>query len=182
MLGVDLDRLERARADPPLRRRRRVGDPGSSETSSRPSRRQTTTCSTDGDSRTASSRSPSSAPPGPRRSEPSGVTTTFASESCNRLRYRGGGEAGEDGHLLRADVRTSVRDDRDLGRHRKEDRRDAVARLDRERDERLREARHALGKLPVGEAVALAVLRLPGRGRDLGRPLGPAMARSSRRG
>ena len=90
------------------------------------------------------------------------------------LRHRGGGETGEDGHLHRADVRAGVRDDRDLGRHRKEVG-DAVARLDPERDERLREARHALGELPVGEAVALAVLRLPGRGRDLWRPLGPAV-------
>jgi hypothetical protein len=71
-------------------------------------------------------------------------------------------------------VRTGVRDDRDLGRHREEVG-DAVARLDPERDERLREARHPLGKLPVGEPMALAVLRLPGRGRNLGRPLGPAV-------
>ena len=87
---------------------------------------------------------------------------------------RWGGEAGEDRHLHGADVRARVRDDRDLGRHRQEEG-DPVARFDAERHERLRETRHPLGKLPVGEPVTPAVLRFPERGRHLRRALGPAM-------
>ena len=56
------------------------------------------------------------------------------------------GEAGEDRHLDRADVRDRVRGDRDVRRHRQEDP-DAVARLDAELDEPLGEARDVAREL-----------------------------------
>ena len=51
---------------------------------SSPEPRQTTTCSTDGDSVSASSTSAFIGTSAPRRSEPSAVTTTFAS-ACRSL-------------------------------------------------------------------------------------------------
>ena len=73
------------------------------------------------------------------------------------LRDRRRGEPGEDRHLHRADVRARVRGDRDLGRHRQEDR-DAVALADAEPHERLGEARHVARELGERQLAAGAVL------------------------
>ena len=173
MLGVDLERLERAR--PPLHR------VGVEEVATSGHRNVVATEPPPDDDVLDRWRLPSRfvddllhrhLPAAPQRAV--GGDDHLRLGVLQPLRHRGGGEAGEDGHLHRADVSTGVRDDRDLGRHREEVG-DAVARLDPERDEGLREAGHPLGKLPVGEPMALAVLRLPGRGRNLGRPLGPAV-------
>ena len=90
------------------------------------------------------------------------------------LRDGGRGEAGEDRHLDRADVRDRVRGDRDLGRHRQEDR-DAVARLDAERDELLGEPRHVARELGERQLAARAVLAEPDRGDRVRPALGPAV-------
>ena len=84
------------------------------------------------------------------------------------------GEAGEDRHLDRADVRARVRGDGDLGRHRQEDR-DAVARADAERDERLGEPRHVARELGERERAARAVLAEPDGGERVRAALGPAV-------
>ena len=113
---------------------------------SAPSRRHTIIASRDGDSAAASSAICFIGTTRPRRSEPSAVISTFASRV---LQPRGDGRRGEpreDRHLDRAHVRARVRGDRRLGRHRQVDR-DAVARLDAERDERLREPRHLVRQL-----------------------------------
>ena len=93
------------------------------------------------------------------------------------LRDRRRGEAREDRHLDRADVRARVRGDRDLGRHRQEDR-DAVARLDAERDERLREPRHVARELGERQLAARAVLAEPDRRDAVGTRAPPSGARS----
>ena len=61
------------------------------------------------------------------------------------------------GTWIAPEVRARVRGDRDLGRHRQEDR-DAVARADAERGERLGEARHLARHLGEGQLAARAVL------------------------
>ncbi len=71
---------------------------------------------------------------------------TFASDAWSLWVDGRRGEPGEDRDLDRADVRAGVRGDRDLRRHRQEDR-DAVALLDAELDERLGEARHLARQL-----------------------------------
>ncbi len=91
-----------------------------------------------------------------------------------RLRVReagghgGGCEAGEDRHLDGSDVRTGVRGDRDLRRHRQEDP-DGVALADAERAEPLGERRDLVRELSPAERAALAVLGAPDR--RLGAPV-----------
>jgi hypothetical protein len=104
-------------------------------------------------------------------------------------------EAGENRHLDCSDVRAGVRGDGDLGAHRHVDR-DTVARLDPDRGEALREPRHLGGELgervlparavfaeadgadPVGVALGPAMNAVPGDGQcgtdEPGGPLGPA--------
>ena len=84
------------------------------------------------------------------------------------------GEAGEDRHLDRADVRDRVRRDRDLGRHRQEDP-DAVARLDAELDQLLREPRHVARQLGERQRAARAVLAEADRRERVGAARGPAV-------
>ena len=83
MLGVDLERLELARASATASSQK-TSRPACIGTSSWPSRRQTTTCSTEGESASASSTSAFIGTSRPRRSEPSAVTTTFASACWSR--------------------------------------------------------------------------------------------------
>ena len=64
---------------------------------------------------------------------------------------------GENRHLHRADVRARVRGDRRLGRHRQVDR-DAVAGLDAELDQALRQPRDRVRELRVGQRPAGPVL------------------------
>ena len=88
---------------------------------------------------------------------------------------RGRCEAREDRHLDRAQVRARVRGDRDLRRHRQEERH-PVAGADAERRQRLGEAGDRLRELAVGERAPLPVLALPHRGLLVGAgAAGPAV-------
>ena len=82
------------------------------------------------------------------------------------------GEAGEDRHLDRADVRARVRGDGGLGRHRHVDR-DPVARADAERDERFGELHDLLRERGEGPLVAEPVLAPEDRRDRIGRALRP---------
>ena len=90
------------------------------------------------------------------------------------LRDRGRREAREHGDLDRSEVRDRVRGDRDLGRHRQEDRH-AVALLDSECGELLGEARHVAGELGEGQLASASVLAEPHRCDRVGTPLRPAV-------
>jgi hypothetical protein len=108
------------------------------------------------------------------------------------LRDRRGGEAGEDRHLHRSDVRAGMRGDRDLRRHRQIDR-NAVPWLDADLHQPLGEPRDGVGELCERELTARTVLAaedgcnalaapavdtVPGdvqlRSEEPGRPLGTA--------
>ena len=117
----------------------------------------TTTCSTDGASRRASSRIASIGCSRPRRLETRRRDRDLRLGVLQPLGDRRRGEAGEDRHLHRADVGACVRGDRDLGRHRQVDR-DAVAGLDAEPDERLGELRDLARELGERERAPRAVL------------------------
>ena len=69
-------------------------------------------------------------------------------------------EPREDRHLNRPDVRTRVRCDRDLGRHRQEDA-DRVARFDAQCDERLCQARRLERQLRPRQRAPATVFRSP---------------------
>ena len=84
------------------------------------------------------------------------------------------GEAGEDRHLDRADVRDGVRGDGHLGRHRQEDR-DTVAGADAERDETLGEPGHVARELGECQLAPRAVLAEPDRGDPVRIRGGPAV-------
>jgi hypothetical protein len=90
------------------------------------------------------------------------------------LKDRGRREAGKDRHLHGADVRARVRGDGGGRRHRHEDRH-AVARLDAERDERLREARHLLRELRERPLAPVAVLAAQHGSEGVGRPPCPVV-------
>ena len=96
------------------------------------------------------------------------VITTFASLACSRCATAGAAKPEKIGTWIAPMCAHRVRGDRDLGRHRQEDR-DAVARLDAERDEHLGEPRHVVGELGEGELASRAVLAEPDGGERIGR-------------
>ena len=118
-LALDLDRIERSR---PCRRRSRPTRRlvRASSGTSTPARLQTTMCSTVGEStkRLVEHLLHRDELPAPIR----GVRREHDLRAGVREARRHGraGEAGEDRHLDRADVRARVRGDRGLGRHRQE--------------------------------------------------------------
>ena len=90
------------------------------------------------------------------------------------LRHGRRGEAGEERHLDRADVRARVRCDRNLGAHGQVDG-DPVAGLDPESHEALREPRHVPGELRESQLAPRSVLACEDGADLVGRPLRPAV-------
>ena len=159
MLGVDLERLELARASATA----------SSQNTSRPScigtsppsRRQTTTCSTDGDSASASSTIAFIGTSRPRRSEPSAVTTTFASECRAAGATAGAAKPEKTGTWTAPRCAQACEAIATSRRHRQEDRH-AVAGSRRRAPRAPRRSRVTSSReLGVGERRALPVLALP---------------------
>ena len=144
---------------------------------SAPSRSSTITCSTDGDSATASSAAGFISAWLPRRSPPSAVMIAFAFASCSRAATADGAKPGEDRHVERAELRDRVGGDHRLGDHRHEHR-DRVALADAERAQARRDRVDLALQLGVGERAHLAVLAL-GRSPRPGRRGRPAACRST---
>ena len=137
-------------------------------------------CSTLGASASASSSTSFIGTSLPRRYDASAVSTSRRAGVGEPRGDSGPGEAREDRHLHRSDVRARVRRDRGLGCHRQERAHD-VALADPELAQRLREPAHLARELCPRQRASLAVLGDPHRRFPLGQSRAPSDGRTPRR-